>query len=80
MTSLRAELRQRRLDMGLTTRELVHRVKVAYPAVRGFHTSAICEWESTSSPRSPSIEQLVIWAEVLGWSIELKPIRRARAA
>jgi transcriptional regulator with XRE-family HTH domain len=78
--SLRLLLRDRRIELGLTTTEVAEKARAASAGLKGFHGSSISYWETPSSGRSPSTEQLVAWAEVLGLSIELKLIRRARAA
>lgn len=80
MISLRSTLRQRRIDLGLSTNQVVARARVRFPDVVGFHQSALCTWERPDGNRSPSPEQLAAWAGALDMTIELRPVARARAA
>lgn len=64
VAALMAELRQRRLDLGLTQREVVQHAP-------GFTTSLLSGYET--GQHKPSAEKLVVLADALGCDVALTP-------
>jgi len=70
--NLRRQLRERRLQLGLTQQEVADRAAKAFPAVKGLLRTAFRAWEQEAAGRSPSDEQLVAWATALDMTIEVR--------
>lgn len=68
-------LQQQRVSRGLSIDEVVSLIREKHPDVRGIHHSSLHSWESETSPRSPSPDQLTAWADALGMKLLLVPAR-----
>lgn len=74
MTEIRAQLRCRRLELGLSVPEVLRRARALYSNVKGLHPTALLAWEADVPGRAPSDEQLVALAAALGFTIKLHQI------